>query len=82
MLIFRDHKDVLIQSREQKSLNRYFPEMLLPLLQQLPTLRVVDGELVIARNGALNFDALQLRVHPAVSRVKLQELQKIFAHDR
>ena len=71
VLIFRDHKEILIQSREQKSLNRYFPEMLPPLLQQLPTRCVVDGELVIARNGALDFDALQLRIHPAASRVKL-----------
>ena len=51
VLIFRDHKEILIQSREQKSLNRYFPEMLPPLLQQLPTRCVVDGELVIARKA-------------------------------
>ncbi len=71
VLIFRDHKEILIQSREQKSLNRYFPEILPALLQQLPSRSVVDGELVIARNGALDFDALQLRIHPAASRVKL-----------
>src|SRR5487761_927201 len=71
ILVFRDHKEILIQSREQKSLNRYFPEVLPPLLQQLPRRCVVDGELVIARNGALDFDALQLRIHPAASRVKM-----------
>ncbi|MFZ0519323.1 MAG: ATP-dependent DNA ligase [Acidobacteriaceae bacterium] len=71
VLIFRDHKEILIQSREQKSLNRYFPEVLPPLLQQLPPRCVVDGELVITRNGALDFDALQLRIHPAASRVNL-----------
>ncbi len=71
VLIFRDHKEILIQSRERKSLNRYFPEVLSPLLQQLPPRCVVDGEIVIARNGALDFDALQLRIHPAASRVKL-----------
>jgi ATP-dependent DNA ligase len=71
VLIFRDHKEILIQSREQKSLNRYFPEVLPPLLQQLPPRCVVDGEIVIARNGALDFDALQLRIHPAASRVQL-----------
>lgn len=71
VLIFRDHKEILIQSREQKSLNRYFPEVLPPLLKQLPPRCVVDGEIVIARNGALDFDALQLRIHPAASRVKL-----------
>ena len=71
VLVFRDHKEILIQSREQKSLNRYFPELLPPLLQQLPPRCVVDGEIVIARKGALDFDALQLRIHPAASRVKL-----------
>jgi ATP-dependent DNA ligase len=71
VLVFRDHKEILIQSREQKSLNRYFPELLPPLLQQLLPRCVVDGELVIVRNGALDFDALQLRIHPAASRVKL-----------
>ncbi len=70
-LIFRDGAEILIQSREGKSLNRYFPELVDPLMQQLPERCVVDGEIVIARNGALDFDALQLRVHPAASRVKL-----------
>jgi len=70
-LIFRDKGEILIQSREGKSLNRYFPELIDPLLEQLPQRCVVDGEIVIARNGALDFDALQLRVHPAASRVKL-----------
>jgi ATP-dependent DNA ligase len=75
ILIFRDGKEILIQSREQKSLNRYFPEVLPPLLQQLPSRCVVDGEIVIARNGALDFDALQLRIHPAASRVKMLSQQ-------
>ena len=70
-LIFRDQDEILIQSRDQKSLNRYFPELIDPLLQQLPERCVLDGEIVIARNGALDFDALQLRIHPAASRVKL-----------
>src|ERR1700749_1846581 len=70
-LIFRDQDEILIQSRDQKSLNRYFPELIDPLLQQLPDRCVLDGEVVIARNGALDFDALQLRIHPAASRVKL-----------
>jgi ATP-dependent DNA ligase len=71
ILIFRDGKEILIQSRDGKSLNRYFPEVLPPLLHQLPGRCVVDGELVIVENGALDFDALQLRIHPAASRVKL-----------
>ena len=70
-LIFRDGDEILLQSRDQKSLNRYFPELLPPLLAALPPRCVLDGEIVIARNGRLDFDALQLRVHPAASRVRL-----------
>ena len=70
-LIFRDGEKVFIQSRDGKPLNRYFPELLPPLLKQLPARCVLDGEIVIAQNGALDFDALQLRLHPAASRVKL-----------
>lgn len=69
-LIFRDGADVLIQSRDEKPLNRYFPELIDPLLKQLPDRCVLDGEVVIAHDGALDFDALQLRLHPAASRVK------------
>jgi ATP-dependent DNA ligase len=70
-LVFRDGSEILIQSRDRKSLNRYFPELIEPLLDQLPRKCAVDGEIVIARRGALDFDALQLRIHPAASRVKL-----------
>lgn len=70
-LIFRDGDEVLIQSRDEKSLNRYFPELIEPLQSQLPRRYVMDGEIVIARDGALDFDALQLRIHPAASRVEL-----------
>ena len=70
-LIFRDGGEILMQSRDEKSLNRYFPELVEPFLHQLPERCVLDGEIVIARNGALDFDALQLRIHPAASRVKL-----------
>lgn len=71
VLIFRDGDEILMQSRDEKSLNRYFPEILEPLRAQLPARCVLDGELVIAREGRLDFDALQLRIHPAASRVKL-----------
>ena len=71
VLVFRDHDEVLIQSRDEKPLNRYFPDMLDPLRKQLPLKCVVDGEIVIAHRGRLDFDALQLRIHPAASRVKL-----------
>src|SRR5687768_7431591 len=70
-LIFRDGDEIFIQSRDEKPLNRYFPEVLDPLKAQLPSQCVLDGELVIARDGGLDFDALQLRLHPAASRVKL-----------
>jgi ATP-dependent DNA ligase len=70
-LVFRDGNEILIQSRDAKPLNRYFPELLEPLRSQLPAQSVLDGEIVIARNGALDFEALQLRIHPAASRVKL-----------
>ena len=70
-LVFRDGDEVMIQSRDEKSLNRYFPELVEPLLKQLPTRCVLDGEVVIAQNGALDFDSLQLRIHPAASRVKM-----------
>lgn len=70
-LIFRDGDEVLIQSRDQKPLNRYFPELVAPLQAGLPEKCVCDGEIVVAKGGALDFDALQLRVHPAASRVKL-----------
>jgi ATP-dependent DNA ligase len=70
-LIFRDGDEVFMQSRDEKPLNRYFPELLGPLKDQLPERCVVDGEMVIARDGGLDFEALQLRLHPAASRVKL-----------
>ena len=74
-LIFRDGDEMLIQSRDGKSLNRYFPEVLESLRSGLPDRCVLDGEIVIARAGALDFEALQLRIHPAASRVKLLSQQ-------
>jgi ATP-dependent DNA ligase len=70
-LIFRDGDEILIQSRDEKSLNRYFPELIEPLRAQLPARCVLDGEVVIAKDAGLDFEALQLRLHPAASRVKL-----------
>jgi ATP-dependent DNA ligase len=74
-LVFRDGDEIMIQSRDQKSLNRYFPEVVETLKQQLPTRCVLDGEIVIATASGLDFDALQLRIHPAASRVKLLSQQ-------
>ena len=70
-LVFRDGDEIEIQSRDTKSLNRYFPEVVEALLRQLPQRCVLDGEIVIAGRGGLDFEALQLRVHPAASRVKM-----------
>ncbi len=69
-LIFRDGDELLIQSRDTKPLNRYFPELIEPLKAQLPPACVLDGEVVISREGVLDFDALSLRIHPAASRVR------------
>jgi ATP-dependent DNA ligase len=69
-LIFRDGDEILIQSRDEKPLERYFPELIEPLKTQLPGRCVLDGEIVIAGAGGLDFEALQLRLHPAASRVK------------
>ena len=74
-IVFRDGDEVLMQSRDEKPLNRYFPELLEPLRRGLPARYVADGEIVIAKNGALDFDELQLRLHPAASRVKLLAAQ-------
>lgn len=71
VLVFRDVEEILLQSRDERPLNRYFPEILDPLREQLPARCVLDGELVIARDGRLDFDALQLRLHPAESRVRM-----------
>ena len=74
-LIFRDGAEILIQSRDEKPLNRYFPEVVEALLAALPARCVLDGEIVIAQDSGLDFDSLQLRLHPAASRVKLLSQQ-------
>ncbi|HEX8794619.1 MAG TPA: ATP-dependent DNA ligase, partial [Polyangiaceae bacterium] len=71
VLVFRDGDEVLIQSRDEKPLDRYFPELQAPLREQLPERCVLDGEVVVARGDALDFEALQMRIHPAASRVKM-----------
>jgi ATP-dependent DNA ligase len=70
-LVFRDGDELFIQSRDEKPLDRYFPELVGPLKEQLPQRCVLDGEIVIAQDGGLDFESLQLRLHPAASRVKL-----------
>lgn len=68
-LVFRSAEDVLIQSRDLRPFDRYFPELHAGLLAALPPRSVIDGEVVILRDGMLDFDALQQRIHPAVSRI-------------
>src|SRR6266849_5289815 len=74
-LVFRDGDEILLQSRDEKPMNRYFPELLAPLASVLPERCVVDGEVVIVVDGGLDFEALLLRIHPAESRVKLLAAQ-------
>jgi ATP-dependent DNA ligase len=68
-IVFRGASDVFIQSRDLRPLDRYFPELHDELVEKLPADCVVDGEIVIATPHGLDFDALQLRLHPAASRV-------------
>ncbi len=70
-LVFRDGDELFLQSRDSKPFVRYFPELLDPLRASLPERCVVDGELLIERDGRLDFDGLQQRIHPATSRVTM-----------
>ena len=68
-IVFRGASDVFIQSRDLRPFDRYFPELHDALLEKLPAGCVIDGEIVIVTPSGLDFDALQLRLHPAASRV-------------
>ncbi len=70
-IIFRDGDEVLLGSRNERPLTRYFPEMLEPIRDSLPERCVIDGELIVATDDHLDFDALQQRIHPAESRVSM-----------
>ncbi|TQK50828.1 ATP-dependent DNA ligase [Streptomyces sp. SLBN-118] len=70
-IVHRDGDEVVIGSRTGKPLTRYFPELAAHLLANLPVRCVVDGEIVIAHEGRLDFDKLTERIHPADSRVRL-----------
>ncbi len=70
-VVFRDGDEIVLQSRDEKPLNRYFPELVAPLAAALPDRCVLDGEIVIVGAAGLDFEALLLRIHPAASRVKL-----------
>ncbi len=68
-IVFRDRDRVYLQSRDLKPLDRYFPELQPAFLASFPARCVVDGEIVIAGEHGLDFEALQMRLHPAASRV-------------
>ncbi|WP_163276399.1 ATP-dependent DNA ligase [Cellulomonas iranensis] len=70
-IVFRDGDDVELGSRNEKPMTRYFPELVEALRANLPERCVVDGEIVLVTGDRLDFDALQQRIHPAASRVKL-----------
>ena len=70
-LVFFDGEEIRLQSRDLKPLNRYFPELEAELKLVLPSPAILDGEIVIATGTGLDFDALQMRIHPTDSRVQL-----------
>ncbi|HET7901539.1 MAG TPA: ATP-dependent DNA ligase, partial [Candidatus Nanopelagicales bacterium] len=69
-IVFRDGDDVVLGSRNERPLTRYFPEVVAAVLEQLPPRCVVDGEIVVRTGDRLDFGALQQRIHPADSRVQ------------
>ena len=70
-ICFRDGDEVEFGSRNERPLTRYFPELVAAAIAELPERCVIDGEIVIAADAGLDFDALQLRLHPAASRVRM-----------
>lgn len=74
-VVFRDGDEVEIGSRNERPMTRYFPELAEAIRKLMPPRSVIDGEIVIPVGGRLDFEALQLRIHPAASRVKLLAAQ-------
>jgi ATP-dependent DNA ligase len=76
-IVFRDGDEVEIGSRNERPMTRYFPELVDAVLTELPPRCVIDGEIVLPdfAAGRLDFEALQLRLHPAASRVRLLAAQ-------
>ena len=70
-IVVREGDSIELTSRGSRPFTRYFPELLEPLRKQLPERCAVDGELLVVGGDALDFDALQQRIHPAASRVKM-----------
>src|SRR4051812_33117772 len=74
-ICFRDGDEVEFGSRNEKPMTRYFPELVAAALAELPQRCVVDGEIVVASEHGLDFEAMQLRIHPAQSRVRMLAAQ-------
>src|SRR5690349_24777555 len=70
-IVFRDGDEVEIGSRKERPMTRYFPEVVAAVKANFPERAVIDGEIVIASDGGLDFQALQQRIHPAASRVDM-----------
>ncbi|GAB2865435.1 ATP-dependent DNA ligase [Actinocorallia aurea] len=70
-VVFRDGDDVVLSSRGEKPLTRYFPDLVETVRAELPERCVIDGEVIIRRGSRLDFDALSQRIHPADSRVRM-----------
>lgn len=70
-IVFRDGDEVILGSRSTKELTRYFPELVEAFRRELPERIVLDGEILLAQDGRLEFDLLSQRIHPAESRVKM-----------
>ena len=70
-ICFRDVEEVELGSRNERPMTRYFPELARAVRAELPTRCVIDGEIVIATDHGLDFEALQQRIHPADSRVRM-----------
>src|SRR5947207_5551338 len=70
-IVFRDGDEIELGSRNERPMTRYFPELVDALRRQLPDRIVVDGEIVVPAATGLDFDALQQRIHPADSRVRM-----------
>ncbi|AWB92209.1 ATP-dependent DNA ligase [Aeromicrobium chenweiae] len=70
-IVFRDGDEVALASRSTKELTRYFPDVVAAILAETPERCVLDGEIFLAIDGRLDFDALSQRIHPAASRVTL-----------
>src|SRR5664279_3130839 len=70
-IVFRDGDEVVLGSRNERPMTRYFPEIVEAIKANTPQRCVLDGEVVLVRGDRLDFEALQLRLHPAASRVTL-----------